>query len=243
MPLVEAEGPGEDLDQRALAGAVVADQGRHLTGLGLEVDLAEDLDVAEALADPPGLEHGGHRRSPPAVNCAFHGVPPRPSRRRSDGRVIVTSMRTAGGAASPSPGAPPSPRSRDGVDRLGQQRGRRPLDALVGERLEEPRHREPGGVAGAAGRRQHVVGSRHALVGVGDGAPRTDEDRPVVAQRGEVEVVVGGVDLEVLGRQVVHQRGRGLLVGRPRDRAVVAPRRPGDRLRSPVRRAGARPPR
>ena len=40
---------GEHLDQRALAGAVLAEQRHHLAGAELEVDLGERLDVAVAL--------------------------------------------------------------------------------------------------------------------------------------------------------------------------------------------------
>ena len=47
---------GDALDQGRLAGAVVADEGHHLAGPDLEVDLRERLDGAEALRDPVELE-------------------------------------------------------------------------------------------------------------------------------------------------------------------------------------------
>ena len=50
--------PGDRLDQRRLAGAVVADQGDDLAGVDLEVDVDERLDTAEALADAGGTEQG-----------------------------------------------------------------------------------------------------------------------------------------------------------------------------------------
>ena len=42
---------GDRLDERRLAGAVVADQGDHLAGVDLEVDARERPDGAEALGD------------------------------------------------------------------------------------------------------------------------------------------------------------------------------------------------
>ena len=48
--------PDDALDERRLAGAVVADERHHLAGPDLEVDLGERLDGAEALRDPPQLE-------------------------------------------------------------------------------------------------------------------------------------------------------------------------------------------
>ena len=51
VPVVRAVHPGEDLDQRRLAGAVVADQGDHLAGVDVQVDVGERLDGAEALGD------------------------------------------------------------------------------------------------------------------------------------------------------------------------------------------------
>ena len=43
---------GEDLDQRRLAGAVLAEQGEHAAASGVEVHAVEDLDAAERLPDP-----------------------------------------------------------------------------------------------------------------------------------------------------------------------------------------------
>ena len=43
---------GETLDEGRLAGAVVADEGGDLAGVGLEVDALQDADRAEALDDP-----------------------------------------------------------------------------------------------------------------------------------------------------------------------------------------------
>ena len=40
---------GEDLDQRGLTGAVVANQSHHFGGIELEVDVVQRLDVAERL--------------------------------------------------------------------------------------------------------------------------------------------------------------------------------------------------
>jgi hypothetical protein len=48
---------GDALDQRRLAGAVVAYEGHHLTGPHLEVDIVERCHGAEVLRDAPRLEH------------------------------------------------------------------------------------------------------------------------------------------------------------------------------------------
>ena len=53
---------GDALDQRRLAGAVVADEGHDLTGPDLELDVRERLDGAEALRDPVKLEQGSRCR-------------------------------------------------------------------------------------------------------------------------------------------------------------------------------------
>ena len=42
---------GEDLDQRRLAGAVVAEQAQHLARLHLERDVVKHVDRAERLVD------------------------------------------------------------------------------------------------------------------------------------------------------------------------------------------------
>ena len=45
--------PAIALDQRALAGAVVADERGHLPGVDVEVDAVQHVHGAEALVDPP----------------------------------------------------------------------------------------------------------------------------------------------------------------------------------------------
>ena len=55
---VRPVGSGDDLDERRLAGAVVADETDDLPGVGLEVDIGEGLHRPEALRDAPHLEEG-----------------------------------------------------------------------------------------------------------------------------------------------------------------------------------------
>ncbi len=64
LAVVVAVDPGDALDQRRLAGAVVADERHHLAGSHLEVDVGERLDGAEALRQVADLEQrcGGGRR-------------------------------------------------------------------------------------------------------------------------------------------------------------------------------------
>ena len=64
LALVERVDADDALDQRRLAGTVVADQSHDLTATNLEIDPVERLDGAEGLGDPPKLEErrvsGGH---------------------------------------------------------------------------------------------------------------------------------------------------------------------------------------
>jgi hypothetical protein len=48
---------GDALDQRRLAGAVVADEGHHLSGVHMEVHLVQGLDRTEVLGDPTQLQN------------------------------------------------------------------------------------------------------------------------------------------------------------------------------------------
>ena len=52
---------GKDLDQRRLAGAVLAEQGVDLAGAHREIDTAQRLDAGEALDDGPRLDDGRSR--------------------------------------------------------------------------------------------------------------------------------------------------------------------------------------
>ncbi len=50
-------GTAEHLDQRALAGAVFADQGMHLAGAHVEIDAVERQYAGILLGDPGDFEH------------------------------------------------------------------------------------------------------------------------------------------------------------------------------------------
>ena len=64
LPFVRLLGTGEDLDQGALAGAVVADEGDYLVGVYLEITAAQGFDVPVALEDATCLQQGiGHSLS------------------------------------------------------------------------------------------------------------------------------------------------------------------------------------
>ena len=69
--------------------------------------------------------------------------------------------------------------------------------------LQERAHRQPGGVAGAAGRGQHVVGPG-AVVAERDGGEGADEDGARVRDPGGDVPRVRGLDREVLGGVRVH---------------------------------------
>ncbi len=48
--------PADDLHQRRLAGAVLAEQRHDLAGVHLERDAAQGVDARESLLDPPELQ-------------------------------------------------------------------------------------------------------------------------------------------------------------------------------------------
>jgi hypothetical protein len=74
--LVGGLGPGDDLDEGGLARAVLPDQRVHLPGTDVEVDTAQRLDAAVALADAGqaqqrlGFGHGVPRLRVPAMPAA-----------------------------------------------------------------------------------------------------------------------------------------------------------------------------
>ena len=63
---------GDDLDQRRLAGAVVAEQRHHLAAPHLEADAAQRLDRPEMFRDSVELE----QRRPGAARRFGHGLCP-----------------------------------------------------------------------------------------------------------------------------------------------------------------------
>ena len=52
------EDAGDDVDQRRLAGAVLAEEGVHLAGVQIEVDMIEREHAGKPLRDPRHLEQG-----------------------------------------------------------------------------------------------------------------------------------------------------------------------------------------
>ena len=69
---------GEDLHQRRLAGAVLADQRVHLAGAKLEVDAVERGDAGEALGDRLGPQQRRRSRLPgrDPPRWTFQPLPP-----------------------------------------------------------------------------------------------------------------------------------------------------------------------
>ena len=98
----------------------------------------------------------------------------------------------------------------------GRQRGER-LGVELQERraLHEVEHAEAGGEAGAARRRQHVVGAGD-VVADHLGRVRAEEDGAGIADALAQGFGIGGGDLEVLGGDAVGERRR--LVERTRAR-------------------------
>ena len=62
LAAVGDDGPAEALDERRLAGAVVADDAQHLARVELEVGVVESDDASVRLAQADGLEDGGGDR-------------------------------------------------------------------------------------------------------------------------------------------------------------------------------------
>ena len=60
---------GDALDQGALAGAVVADEGGDLAGADVQVDAPQDVHGAEALVDAPQLEQRGGASELVSASC------------------------------------------------------------------------------------------------------------------------------------------------------------------------------
>src|SRR6476469_8889196 len=94
---VAAVDAGDDLDQRGLPGAVVADQGRDLSGVDGEVDVVQDMHHAEALVDSAQLEQRFHGPTPIDRNllCESRGATPgpvRPGRRSAKGGSVDQEM-------------------------------------------------------------------------------------------------------------------------------------------------------
>ena len=56
LPFVRLLGTGEDFDQGALAGTVVADEGNYFVGVDLEIAAAQGFHVAVALKDAARLQ-------------------------------------------------------------------------------------------------------------------------------------------------------------------------------------------
>ena len=74
----------EDVHQRRLAGAVLAEQRVDLAGLQVEIDAAQRLDAAEALGDARASSGAaGHLRGLPAVSVTSGGRPTRSRRSRA----------------------------------------------------------------------------------------------------------------------------------------------------------------
>ena len=67
---------GDDLDQRRLAGAVLAEERVHLAGEDVEVDVLEHADAGEGLRDAGERDEGGHLAAPAGrAAAALRGVP------------------------------------------------------------------------------------------------------------------------------------------------------------------------
>ena len=63
--------PGEDLDERRLSGAVVAEQAQNLAAVDFERDVVKYVDRAERLVDAGQLEQWrGHERGLPFARGA-----------------------------------------------------------------------------------------------------------------------------------------------------------------------------
>ena len=191
------------------------------------------------LPERPGRSWGGPPRN--RIFCGLTG-PERPSSWQPGRRTRVVDSVFRGGPPSPRPGRAHASRPRvaplaqigrglvgehalhlaDARDDGRHAAARLAREALVGHGLDEladPQSaRVPRGAAGG----QDVVGA-DALVGVGDGRLLADEERSVVAQAPEVPVVAARLDLEVLGRVLVGERGGRLVVAHDDDLAERVP--------------------
>ena len=118
--------PGDDLDERGLAGAVLADQRVDLAGIGGEVDVLQRLHAGERLRDALELEQRCHAAVAHSSRCVRSRPPWGPGARRlpclrtlpnvGPARCIRLRLRRwqhpRGPAASWRDGWPPRPRAR-----------------------------------------------------------------------------------------------------------------------------------
>ncbi len=104
FPLVGLDQPVEDVHERALAGAVLAEEGMDLAGPDIEVDVVVGEHARELLRDPAHAERRGHPRqraraaplpSGDWVTISVTGIPPRPLPVNDDGEAAVASPSSA----------------------------------------------------------------------------------------------------------------------------------------------------
>ena len=127
---IEREDPRDALDHRRLAGTVVADQGRHLTGPRDEVDTPQRVHRAEVLATSAHLERRWWGQVGCGMRCLCHR-PPRGS--VGSPRVVAglcvsaagTSGRQAGAGRSRGPAPPGHQGLEDPVSSVRRCRPRR----------------------------------------------------------------------------------------------------------------------
>ena len=184
---VDGVGAADALDERGLAGAVVADQRGDLAGVGVEVDAPQDLDRAEALVDPAQLRIGVD--AGPASTLKFSalscwvtrsalGPAARRTRRAPTGRAAAAAVGPHGDRqADPASGA--GVRSREpGIKVASPVRGRRyPLRA-VGDAVGVAQGRDRLGALQTAAAVASPSVDRLGDVGLGDGVRRARRRGP-----------------------------------------------------------------
>ena len=82
-------GAGQDLDQRALARAVVTDESDNLARLHIEVGAGQRTDVAVHLRNVPCFQREAHRTTPYRLRYRREAEPPIPVHRRRNAAVTI----------------------------------------------------------------------------------------------------------------------------------------------------------
>ena len=128
LPESACSAPAIDLDERRLAGAVLAQERVHLAWLDGQLDALEGLDAGVALADVDDLEQVAHRRlsrgrmrvvrGGQRVGQERHGVhgPGAPAAGMAVGSSGTMANASSGTMANARPGAPLPPSSSSGAN-------------------------------------------------------------------------------------------------------------------------------
>ena len=138
---VRRVGAGDDLDQRRLAGAVLAEQRVHLAGLHVEVDVLQHADAAEGLRHAFEPHQRRHRHPSPGPSCCrarpeprLHGSAPAstsiPPGQPPGRNIFLAESQQMGRGSGPPTVAQEKTAPKRGFQQIGPRGRRQPWRAL-----------------------------------------------------------------------------------------------------------------